>query len=278
MLRILEPYIFKINRAIDITRTFAFAPQLVPRFGRGSGDSALGNLVADAMKIRRRVEADFALTNSLGIRADLQAGPVTIERLYEIFPFENSITTLFLSGREVRELLDFVTARSSSRGCQSQAQVSGVSFIMNCKIRRAEAICIGSQPNPPCSKTGGKLPCFDPTVRSGPKSCPYGSPLNDLTIYKLAANDYIANGGSGFKVLQRNTTQYNTGVSLRDALIEYIEGLPTCEEIDKQRKKEGLPPLIDIIPKQYRERYNSFYKKLPCVIGREAGRIRKTVN
>ncbi|TNE46821.1 MAG: bifunctional metallophosphatase/5'-nucleotidase [Deltaproteobacteria bacterium] len=275
MLRMLEPYVLKLNQEIDTTRVFAFAPLQVPRFGRGTGDSALGNLVADSMKIRQRVEADFSLTNSLGIRTDLQAGPVSLEQFYEIFPFENSITTLFLSGREVQEMLDFVTDRSSGRGCQSQAQVSGISFVMNCKERKAESICMGSKPNPLCSRNGGKLPCFDPLERTGPKACLAGTPINEFTSYKLAANDYIANGGSGFDVLQRNTTQFNTRVQLRDALIEFIEGLPNCDTVDQERQKQGLPSFKTIIPDIYRKDWDTRWKFLPCVLGSEDGRIRR---
>ncbi len=279
MTRMMEPYILKLNRQLDTTRVFAFAPFVVPRFGRGTGDSALGNLVADSMKIRQRVEADFSLTNSLGIRTDLQAGPISLEQFYEIFPFENSITTVFLSGREVKEMLDFVTDRSSGRGCQSQAQVSGISFVMNCRVRLSESVCIGGRKNPLCNKrkSGDKSPCFDPLATKGPNVCVYGQLINDFTSYKMAANDYIANGGSGFKVLQRNTTQFNTGVSLRDGLIEYIEALASCEQVDKERQKRGLPPLIQSIPEIYRKDWDSRWKKLPCVLGNEDGRIRKRI-
>lgn len=270
----LEPYVFQLNQSLDTTRVFAFAPFTVARFGEGTGDSALGNMVADAMKIRQRVEADFSLTNSLGIRTDLQAGPVSLEQFYEIFPFENSITTLFLSGREVREMLDFVTDRSSGRGCQSQAQVSGISFVMNCKTRRAESICMGSRLNPLCSRNGGKQPCFDPLVQEGPTACLTGSPINEFTSYKLAANDYIANGGSGFKVLQRNTTQFNTQVQLRDALIEFVEGLPSCEQVDQERQRQGFPAFKTVIPEIYRKDWDT-WKKLPCILGAEDGRIRR---
>jgi hypothetical protein len=51
-------------------------------------------------------------------------------------------------------------------------------------------------------------------------------PVNPYAEYKVAVNDYIANGGSGFNVLQRNTTKFNTGISLRDSLIDYIRSLP----------------------------------------------------
>jgi 2',3'-cyclic-nucleotide 2'-phosphodiesterase (5'-nucleotidase family) len=40
--------------------------------------------------------------------------------------------------------------------------------------------------------------------------------------YELATNNYIAHGGSGFEVLERNTTQVDTGVSIRDIVLSAI--------------------------------------------------------
>ena len=42
-----------------------------------------------------------------------------------IFPFDNTITTMYLSGAEVFQMYDFVARRSASRGCVSQAQIAG---------------------------------------------------------------------------------------------------------------------------------------------------------
>ena len=279
MLRMLEPYILTMNQRIDTTRVFAYAPMLVPRFGRGTGDSSLGNLVSDAMKVRRRVEADFALTNSLGIRTDLQPGPVSLEQFYEIFPFENTVTTLFVSGNEVQELMNFVTERSTGRGCQSQAQIAGMSFVMNCGASppRADLICIGGNKNPLCTAdTPADKPCFDPLATEGQRSCLYGSPIIRDSSYKLAANDYIANGGSGFRILQRNTTQFNTRVSIRDALIEYIEGLPNCSvwlaSQEEARRADGRAPLTE---EEKEKLVPPAYRNLPCIVGAEDGRIRR---
>jgi hypothetical protein len=58
-----------------------------------------------------------------------------------------------------------------------------------------------------------------------------GKPLNPAASYKMATNDYIANGGSGFTVLRRNTTKVNTGIAMRDTLVEYLRKFPTCHEL-----------------------------------------------
>ena len=159
----------------------------------------LGNFAADAMRFYPGVETEIALTNTLGIRADIPPGEITIDDLFNSMPFDNTITTMFLSGREVQELLDYVSFRSTERGCQSQAQVAGIEFTMDC--------------NP-----------IDPGAKD---ILINGIPLDMNGTYELATNNYIANGGSGFEVLERNTTQFDTGISIRDvvkaAFIEYGE-------------------------------------------------------
>ena len=65
-----------------------------------------------------------------------------------------------------------------------------------------------------------------------------GIPLDLNGTYELATNNYIANGGSGFEVLERNTTQFDTGISIRDVVkvmfIEYGE-LPTRQKHMRRR-------------------------------------------
>jgi 5'-nucleotidase/UDP-sugar diphosphatase len=48
--------------------------------------------------------------------------------------------------------------------------------------------------------------------------------------YELAANDYIARGGSGFRVLGRNTTQEDLEIPLREAVVEHVRAGPPCTE------------------------------------------------
>ena len=59
------------------------------------------------------------------------------------------------------------------------------------------------------------------------------SELDEFGTYELATNNYIAHGGSGFEVLERNTTQVDTGISIRDVVLSSIiqyHTLPQTEE------------------------------------------------
>jgi len=216
MNRLLEPYVDELNQKIPLTQILGYAPAAISRFGSNGGDSAIGNAVAESMMARPGVETDFALTNSLGIRSDLYRGPITIEWMYNVFPFENTITTMYLSGREVIEMFDFIARRSSDRGCKTQAQVAGVTAILQC----------GRCDNARRSASG--FPEADPDRACALEIKIGGVPIRLDAQYQLAANDYIAAGGSGFTVLKRNTTQVNTGISLRESLSDFIRQGRAC--------------------------------------------------
>ena len=202
---IMEEYSEELQMKYNTAQVIAYAEEKLTRYGLSGGDSMLGNFAAEAMRFYPGVETEIALTNTLGIRSDIPPGDITIDVLFNSMPFDNTITTMFLSGREVQELLDYVSSRSTERGCSSQAQVAGIQFDMVCDpfFPRAENILIN------------------------------GIELDLEGTYELATNNYIANGGSGFEVLERNTTQTDTGISIRDVVkTAFIKAgsLPNYEE------------------------------------------------
>jgi 5'-nucleotidase len=210
MLRLLEPYVDGLRQEIDIAQVIAYSPRRIRRFGITGGDSPLGNFVTDSIRNRQRVETDFAINNSLGIRSDIVQGPVIIDQTYNIFPFPNTITTMTLSGNEIQEMLNYNAERSASRGCATQLQVSGITMINDCSVSPAVArdvrIIRGSD-------TAGN---------------PISEPIEPNLFYTMATNNYIAGGGSGFQVLRFNNTQQDTGISIRDAVNDAMRAESSC--------------------------------------------------
>lgn len=246
--QLLQPYILDLDARLNLASMFAYAPSDIARRNSSSGgDSPLGNITADSMRRRQGVEAEVAITNSLGIRDNLYAGPLTQEAMFNVFPFENTINVMFLSGREMQELFDFITDRSADRGCTSQAQVSGVRFSMDCAQTQLNALRLPCQPDNgaaecPAEDRDGRAAwqCVaDATLGSGGRCWAHtgidvsinGVPLNETETYRIAVNDYIAKGGSGFLVLKRNTTRVETGIPLRDSLVGYMQNFCTCDEV-----------------------------------------------
>jgi 5'-nucleotidase len=66
-------------------------------------ESAVGNLFVDLM-MAARPDADVAMTNGGGLRADLPAGTLTYGALYEAMPFDNRFAVVTLNGIHLRRL------------------------------------------------------------------------------------------------------------------------------------------------------------------------------
>lgn len=228
MLELLDEYTDRLGAAVQLDRIIGYTSDRLRRFGTDGGDSPLGNLTAEAMRFHPAAQTDFALTNSLGIRSDIQ-GPgdgeqlhaITLEELFNVMPFDNTITNMFLSGTEVQELFDYTAARSASRGCSTQVQIAGARFEMICGESggHAENVSIG----------GSWTPCIDdedcPDIREICSADACGVPIDPTRSYSLATNNYIAQGGSGFYMLDANTTQDDTGISIRDSVELFIDQL-----------------------------------------------------
>jgi 5'-nucleotidase / UDP-sugar diphosphatase len=229
----LEPYGQGLDALANLDLLVGYALDGSRRFSTTGGDSPLGNMIATAMWLRLGVQTDFSMTNTTGIRADLVPGPVTVEQMYNIFPFDNSISKMQLSGIEVEELFDFAARRSSGRGCVSQIQIAGARIVIDCSILeegegrpgKATHIYIGTSTKA-CSSDadcGGEFGSCDV---EGTGRC--WTPIDPFGAYELATSNYLAQGGSGFRVLQRNTTQFDTQIQQRDALIDYMRAGAPC--------------------------------------------------
>ena len=111
---------------------------------RGSQESAIGNLFTDAMR-QSMPGADVALHNVVGgLRADLRAGPLTYGRLYEVFPFDNRVVGLTLTGGELRRVvaaqLQPGPPTVGVSGIRVQARCAGGSLVVTVRTASGEAI------------------------------------------------------------------------------------------------------------------------------------------
>ncbi|MBL8605919.1 MAG: bifunctional metallophosphatase/5'-nucleotidase [Myxococcales bacterium] len=275
--QLLEPYQRTLDNTADLDILVGFSPNGARRVSAQGGDSPLGNMVATAMWLRLGIQTDFSLTNTTGIRADINPGALTIEQMYNVFPFDNSISKMQLSGAEVQQLFDFVARRSSRRGCTAQSQIAGARVRINCsgcarpgvndapctvdadclegatceagkcKVEAcADSVYIGHIQNADGTRVlcrndqecPDKLPGQCDRSRSDVGLCL--SPIRPTNLYELATSNYLAGGGSGFRVLQRNTTQFDTKVQQRDALIDYLRAGKPCGYDKNAGTPEGL--------------------------------------
>ena len=160
----------------------------------GVGETMLGNLIADAQRVA--IQADIALMNPGGIRADLPAGTVTWGHLYAIQPFGNQIVALKMTGAQVRAAMEQQWGPGSGGDERSiLLQVSGLTVTHDT-----------TQP-------------FGHRIVSllGPD----GQRLEADRTYTVAVNSFLADGGDGFTVFQAAKDRVN-GPNDLEALITYL--------------------------------------------------------
>lgn len=278
---LLQPYQRGLDLAADLDILVGYSPEGSRRIAGNGGDSPLGNLVATGMWLRLGIQTDFSMSNSTGVRADINPGPITIEQMYNVFPFDNSITKMQLSGGEVQEMFDFTARRAASRGCTTQVQIAGARIRLNCagcetstditcntdedcanvrgecdlttKLCRvgacAEEIYIGHRRvNDRYQTCDSDAKCAGPDGVVHPGQCDRSrggaeglclSRIAKTNLYELATSTYLAQGGSGFRVLQRNTTQVDTKIQQRDSLTDFLRGGKPCDH-DPANGPDGL--------------------------------------
>ena len=103
-----------------------FLDRPIPRIA--AGRSPLGRLVAEAL--RDAVPgADLGAINNAGrLWADLPGGPVTFGQLYDVFPFDNRIVRVTLSGAELSRWI----ANEIRQGRRGTLAVSGIDVTASC--------------------------------------------------------------------------------------------------------------------------------------------------
>ncbi|MFJ5769080.1 5'-nucleotidase C-terminal domain-containing protein [Psychrobacillus sp. NPDC093180] len=72
-------------------------------------ETALGNIITDGMLAKAKKYNDkvvMALQNGGGIRAEIKAGPITVGDVITVLPFGNTLATMELTGKELKEAFE----------------------------------------------------------------------------------------------------------------------------------------------------------------------------
>ncbi len=127
--------------------------------------SAMGNLLADI--VREFARADVGLMNRGGIRADLQAGPITRRDVFEVMPFDNNVVVVKLTGAELTSLVRNAVEGKSHSGIE----VSGITIEVRVAASGERTLA---------------------GVRVG------AEPVDTAKTYRVAMNSFMADGGDAY--------------------------------------------------------------------------------
>lgn len=135
-----------------------------------------------------KVKADFAVSNSGGIRDSLPAGAINYRDVLKVFPFGSTLAYVDLNGQEA---LDYLKAAARmTPGAGAFGQFAGVKLsIVGGELRQA---LIG------------------------------GQPIDPAKTYRMAINSFIAAGGDGYPLMNKHPGYVNTGFVDAEMLREYI--------------------------------------------------------
>lgn len=190
----------------------------------------LGNLIAEALLAE--TGADLAITNGGGIRAEIDAGPITLGEVLTVLPFGNLTATVTITGAGVIEALengvsqvvvtDGVVVRDGATG--RFPQVAGLRFSFD-----------------PTQEAGSRIVSVEVRGADGTFA-----PIDTEASYVVATNDFARNGGDGYEAFANGENPYDYGKPMDQALAEYLVALTIVEpELDGRIEiiNATLPPL-----------------------------------
>lgn len=153
-------------------------------------ESPLMNFAADALLVMAREvtgeRVDVAITNKGGLRSNIPAGTITFGDIYNVFPFENTLALLTLSGEQLIQL------------CREIASVGGEAIA-------GMRLVITKQ---------GEL--VSATVD--------GKPVETARSYRVATSDYLSQGNDKMTALALGTERdIRNDVTVRDLMVQYIK-------------------------------------------------------
>ncbi len=163
-------------------------------------ECSMGNLVAEAMLARVADQGvTIALTNGGGLRASIDAGPVTMGEVLTVLPFQNTLSTFTVTGADVVAALENGVSQIEE-GAGRFAQVAGL------KYRFDPAQPVGARVSDVMVLIGGDA----------------WGPIDPAADYLAVSNNFVRGGGDGFKMFVNARNAYDFGPDLADVTAEYL--------------------------------------------------------
>lgn len=191
-----------------------------------SKETNLGNLISDSMLYE--TGAEIAISNGGNIRANIDVGEITKGEIITVLPFGNYIVTKYLTGEEIKEVLEFGVAKSPEV-YPAFPHVAGIEFIYDVTKPAGERI-------------------IQITID--------GQKIDMAKKYLVATNDFLAVGGDNYPVFAGVPTE-NEFSAMEEALANYIkylgdvnykvDGRITIDTFENVANKEAAQVVIELI-------------------------------
>ena len=160
----------------------------------------MGNLIAEAMLDRVADQGvTIAIQNGGGVRASIDAGPVTMGEVLTVLPFQNTLSTFEVTGEDIVTALENGVSQVEE-GAGRFPQVAGMKYAFD-----------------PAAPAGSRV--SDVMVLIGGDAW---GPIDPAAVYKVVSNNYVRGGGDGFRMFVDAANAYDFGPDLADVTAEYM--------------------------------------------------------
>lgn len=161
----------------------------------------MGNLVADAMLDRVKSQGiAIAVQNGGGLRASIDAGEVTMGEVLTVLPFQNTLSTFQLSGKDIVASLEAGVSEIEG-GKGKFPQVAGLKYSFDRSVAAGQ----------------GRIKSVE--VKDGDAF----KPIEPDKVYGVVSNNFMRAGGDGYKLFKDNAQNaYDFGPNLEVVVADYL--------------------------------------------------------
>lgn len=172
------------------------------------GETNMGDFVADAY--RAATGAQIAFANGGGVRASIEAGPITNSDLYAVQPFGNELSVVEATGQQILDALE-MGVREYPEASGGFLQVSGMTYAVRTDIPSSVEV----DEHGAFVAVGGARRVHDVRVA--------GEPIDPDGTYTLACHGYLLQeGGDGMVMFQDCPILMENAMTDVQALIAYL--------------------------------------------------------
>ncbi len=170
-------------------------------------ECAMGNLVADAMLARVADQGvTVAIQNGGGLRASIDAGEMTMGEVLTVLPFQNTLATFETTGATLIAALENGVSRLED-GAGRFPQVAGMMYTFTAS-----------------ADPGARV--SDVMVADGTGGF---APIDPAATYLAVTNNYVRNGGDGYRMFSTAANAYDFGPGLEQVVADYVSAAGTYQ-------------------------------------------------
>lgn len=165
---------------------------------------------------RKAAGADLASTAAFTLDGRLDAGPITVAEMARLYPYDNTLRAVRITGKQLRDYLEFSSRYYKSINGSTpepDPQIPGYNFDI---VSGADYALDLTKP------VGSRVTSL--TVK--------GRPVADTDSFTMALNNYRQTGGGGYAMLHGAPVVYDRQQEIRQLLIDEVRSKGTIRPED----------------------------------------------